>query len=226
MIISDTQEPFSAERSIAFCKYVQKEFKIPNSNCFHVGDETDQFHGGLYDKDGEYEHTPRGEIQAAKQKMLEWYSAFPEMKVCISNHGNRWLRKAAAVQMPSELLRTYRELYDAPQGWQWKEEWKNTNTKFPWRMIHGMGYSGKDGARNAALDAGMSTVIGHLHSYAGIHYIKTLGRKDLIWGFNVGSLIDVEAYCFKYSKYSRSQPCLGVGVIFQDGKMPVWIPYE
>lgn len=224
LIVSDTQKPYEAEKALSLCLYVKKHFKIPDENCLHAGDELDAFHGGLYPKGTEYTHTPSGEIAIAKQKMKEWYAAFPKMKVAISNHGLRWLKKATAAEIPSELLRQYREVFEAPIGWQWKEEWI-IDCKHPWRLIHGMGYSGKDGARNAALDSGMSTAIGHLHSHAGISYIKTQGRKETIWGFNVGSLIDIESFAFKYGKYSRAQPCLGIGVVLEDGKMPIWVPY-
>ena len=225
LICSDTQKPYEAEHALKFVKYVRSHFKIPDENCMHCGDETDQMHGSLYPKGTEYTHTPSGEISAAKEKMKEWYAAFPKMKLAISNHGLRWLKKATAAEIPSELLRQYRDVFEAPIGWQWKEEWI-INCKHPFRLIHGMGYSGKDGARNATIDAGMSTAIGHLHSHAGICYLKTQGRKDLIWGMNVGCLIDVESFAFKYGKYNRFQPCLGVGVVLDSGKQPVWIPYE
>lgn len=225
LIVSDTQEPFAAAQSISFCKSVQRFFDIPDENCCHAGDETDQFHGGLWDKDGDYEHTPRGELQAAKERMREWYAAFPLMKLAVSNHGSRWLKKAASIQMPSELLRTYREIYEAPEGWQWREEWI-FDCASPWRLIHGQGYSGINAHRNAAMDAGISTVIGHIHSYAAVSMLKTMGRQKRIWGMNVGCLIDEEAYAFKYGKYSRVKGCLGIGVVLDSGKMPIWVPYD
>lgn len=225
LIVSDNQEPYGATRAIQFAKHVQNHFNIPDENCYHVGDENDCFHGGSYPKGGDYPHTPTGEIKAAIDRQKEWYAAFPFMNLAISNHGLRWLKKASFAEIPSQLLRQYREVFQAPEGWQWKEEWI-VNCKQPFRIIHGMGYSGKDGARNAALDAGMSTCIGHLHSHAGIAYMKTQGRQNLIWGMNVGCLIDIEAYVFKYGKYSRAQPCLGLGVVLDSGKLPIWLPYE
>lgn len=225
-IVSDNQEPFGARLAIQFVKQVKKFFGIADSNMTHAGDDTDQFHGGLWPKGAEYTHTPNSELQAAKEKMLEWYAAFPLMMVATSNHGQRWVKKAAAAEIPEQLLRAYREIYNAPEGWQWRDEWKFSTAKHPWRLIHGQGYSGQQGARNAAIDAGISTAIGHLHSHAGISYIKTLGRQDTIWGMNVGSLIDIESYVFKYGKFNRYQPCLGIGVVLDDGKMPVWVPYD
>lgn len=225
LVVSDTQKPFEAHGALDFCLAVKKEFNIPDENVCHAGDETDQFHGGMWPKDADYEHTPHQELVEAKKKMRQWYRAFPKMKLAISNHGLRWVKKALTLGLPSELLLTYRKIYEAPAGWQWKEEWK-FNGKFPWRLIHGMGYSGKDGARNAAIDAGISTAIGHLHSFAGVQFMQTLRRKTPLWAMNVGCLIDVKSYAFKYGKYSRNQPCLGVGVVVDSGKSAIWIPYE
>lgn len=223
LCVSDTQKPFEAEKALEFCAYVKKHYKIPNENCLHVGDEVDQLHGGMYPKDPDGSYTANGEIRAARDKIEQWAAVFPKLKLAISNHGLRWARKAAAAEIPSQMMRAYQDVLNTPPSWQWKEEWV-FNTKHPFRMIHGMGYSGMNGHRTAAIDAGMSTVIGHLHSHAGIAYVRT--QKQKIWGFNVGCLIDVEAYAFKYGKESRFKPCLGVGIILNDGAMPVWIPYE
>lgn len=59
---------------------------------------------------------------------------------------------------------------------------------------------------------------------AGIAYIRT--KTQNLWGFNVGSLIDPDAYAFHYSKYSRFKANLGIGVIAGGGTTPIWIPYE
>lgn len=222
LCISDLQIPFHAHGALDFCRSVQRHYKIPPENILNVGDELDCFHGGMWAKGGDYEHTPKQELTAAKEILKEWYAAFPKMKLAISNHGLRWVRKATEAEIPSQLLRDYRQVIAAPEGWQWKEEWL-FNTKHPFRMIHGMGYSGRNGARNAAIDSGMSTLIGHLHSYAGIDYITTQRLK--IWGFNTGCMIDDESYAFSYGKYNRQKPCIGVGIICGQGSTPIWLPY-
>lgn len=216
--------PFEAEHALRFCAYLKRHFKIPDENVLNVGDEADELHGGMYPKDPDGHHTPNSEIAAAREKFQEWAALFPLMKLAVSNHGLRWARKAAAAEIPSQMMRAYQEVLCAPPGWMWKDEWRFTDLKMPFRMIHGMGYSGMNGHRMAAIDAGMSTVIGHLHSHAGIAHVKTGSMK--IWGMNTGCLIDVEAYAFKYGKESRFKPCLGAGIIIDSGRTPIWIPYE
>lgn len=225
LIISDVQEPFGLCSAIDFCREVQKEYGVKDEDCYNAGDETDNFHGGMWPKDADYGHTPHQELLEARKAMKEWYRAFPKMKLAISNHGLRWVKKALASGIPAELLQDYKKIFAAPDSWVWKEEWRHGG-KHPWRLIHGMGYSGKDGARNAALDAGISTAIGHLHSFAGVHFMQPLGRSSPIWGMNTGCLIDVKAYAFKYGKYNRAQPTLGVGVVIDSGRSAIWVPYR
>lgn len=225
LLISDLQIPFEAEKALEFCAYLKRHYRIPNENVLNVGDELDCYHGGRWPKDPNGRFSATGELAQAKETLKAWYRAFPEMKLAISNHGLRWVKKASEAEIPAQLMRAYRDIIEAPSGWQWKDEWRFTGLKHPFRMIHGMGYSGMNGHRMAALDAGMSTAIGHLHSHAGIVHLRTLGGMK-IWGFNTGSLIDPSQYAFSYGRENRMQPCIGAGVIFDQGSVPVWHPYD
>lgn len=90
-----------------------------------------------------------------------------------------------------------------------------------------MGYSGLMGARNAAIDGHISTAIGHLHSHAGISYIKTGNDNNkFMWGFNTGCLIDPDTFAFEYNKNDRNRPIRGAGAIVEDGKMPIFFPFD
>lgn len=223
LVIPDLQIPFEASDALKFCKLLRDHYKIPHENILNVGDETDCYHGGSWPKDPNGTLTPKGEIAASREKLKEWADAFPEMKLAISNHGLRWVRKATGAEIPSEVIRSYQEIFQTAPGWKWKEEWRFTDLKYPFRMVHGMAYSGINGHRTAALDSGMSTIIGHLHASAAVSYVNTIGGMNL-WACNAGCLIDVEAYAFEYGKYSRMKPVLGAVVIFDAGKMPVFHP--
>ena len=221
LVISDTQIPFEHVDSLSFCKRIQKEYRIPKENVLHVGDETDQYFGSLYSHNPNATHSPRTEIEDSKRRLREWYRAFPLMRLAVSNHMLRSVNKATAVGIPSQVIKPYRTLIEAPKTWRWEHEWI-IKTKHPFRIIHGMGYSGLNGARNAALDAGISTAIGHLHSCAGIAIVRTTALN--IWAMNVGCLIDNEAYAFQYNKNQRNKPAIGVGVVVDSGKTPIWVP--
>ena len=223
LFISDTQIPFEAHNSLAFCRSVVKEFKIPLENIYHVGDETDHYFGSQYTKSINGNLTALAELDITREKLKEWYTTFPMMKLAISNHGMRWAKKAFDAEIPSQMIVPYQKLIEAPKTWVWREKW-DILAKHPMQMIHGMGYSGQNGHRTAAIDAGVSLVMGHLHSSAGISYIKTNNQR--FWAFNVGCLIDETAFAFEYGKYSRNKPVLGVGVVVDDGLTPIFVPYE
>lgn len=190
-------------------------------NIICIGDEVDQYYASRFPKDPDAILSARGELKVARERLKEWYKAFPICRVAISNHGLRWLARAHECYIPSEILRPYKELLEAPSGWSWHEEIKIKDSR-PWRAIHGMGYSGINGHRNAAIDGRTSTVIGHLHSHAGSCYINN--DKHPIWAMNVGCLIDIDQFAFKYAKHSRFKAALSVGVVLDNGKMPLVVP--
>jgi hypothetical protein len=166
------------------------------------------------------------EIDASLRVLREWYKAFPNMMLCTSNHGQRWVKKAAMAEIPSQLLKSYKEIIDAPDGWVWKDEWKIQAKNKTFRVIHGSEYSGQMGARNAAVDSGMSTAIGHIHSFGGVWHLKTNGSSTGIWAMNSGCLIDTKQFAFQYSRSNRNQPTIGCGVILDGGRTPIFIPFE
>ena len=224
LFVSDTQKPFEAPDALAFCRRIQKEYRIPDDHIFHVGDEVDLYHGSMHKKDPDAELTPNQELMLARKKLKDWYKAFPRMKLAISNHGLRYIRKAVDAEIPAQVLRSYRDLIDAPSGWVWKDRWVFDAGRTKICMQHGMGYSGRNGHINAAFDNGMNTVIGHLHSHAAVNYLNTETRQ--IWAMNSGCLIHPDAFAFKYGKYNRNKPVLTVGVVVDGGKTPLLIPYE
>jgi hypothetical protein len=225
LVIPDLQIPYENPKALKFCAYLKKHYKVPDENVLNAGDESDQFHGSSYDKDPDEPLSPVDEISITRERFKEWAGVFPIMKLAISNHGLRWLRKAVGAQIPSQVIRSYQDLFQTPPGWSWREEWRFSQLRHPFRMIHGMGYSGVNAHRNAVMDSGMSTVIGHLHSYAAVSHIQMLGGERM-WGMNAGCLINPGAIAFKYGKYNRPQPILGAGLIFNEGAAPIFIPLE
>lgn len=222
LIISDLQIPFELNDALPFVRKVQREFRIPLENLCCVGDETDQYWGSLFKKSPEAKHTANQEIEATKEKLRKWYKAFPYMKICESNHGNRWKKKAWESEIPSQLLRQYREVMEAPDGWEWRKAWL-IQTKKPFLMEHGDDWGGQIPHKQAALHNGISTIMGHHHSLAGVEYLKTNGLD--VWGAICGSLIDFEQYAFEYARRAKFKPVIGCTVILNDGFSPLFVPY-
>lgn len=224
LILSDTQIPWHAKRVIPFLKQLQSEFKVPEENVLHVGDECDFLYLSRYPKNPNMRLSAIQEYEEMINTLSEFYVAFPVMRLCYSNHGARLANKALESQIPELYLRDYSELLQAPTTWVWARHWK-VNTRHPFIVEHGHKHSGVNAHRNAAMLNGTSTAIGHCHSFAAIDYINTevVGR---MWAFNVGCLIDAESLAFSYGKDQKFQPVLGCGVVLDDGRRPLFIPYE
>lgn len=231
MIITDEQIPFEHPRALAFLKYCKSHFRIPDANVLHVGDELDEYWGGMYEKGAEFEHTPNSEMAESLEKLKLRYEAFPLMKLAISNHGTRWIRKAFHAGIPIQLMKRYEEAIQAPVGWVWRDKWL-VRAKHPFLVEHGDRFGGQYPHVTAAVHNGISTVIGHFHSIAGIHHIRTQDFHPEfesgfdIWGACGGCLIDFPKYAFQYAHKQKKKPKLGIILVFDDGKWPMWVPLE
>jgi len=219
LAISDTQIPFEHKDALDFACHIRKIFAPDPKNVeityVHVGDEVDQHTLGKYCAD------PNGrsggdELKEAIHHLKDWYREFPSMHVCESNHTYRIYKKAFGAGIPQEFIRSIQEVYEAPDKWNWAEQWIIDNILFE----HGEYVSGKTAALQAAMENRISTVIGHQHTWGGVVYSNSIVNQ--IFGLNTGCLIDVDLYAFKYGRKFRKKPTLGMGVIFNG--VPMFVP--
>lgn len=216
LVISDLQIPFEHRDALAFIQHLDQTF-FPDGvrRVICVGDEVDQHTLGRWPAN------PSGrsgsdELEEAKHRLKDWFKAFPEVLVCMSNHTYRAWKKAFHAGIPAQFLRDVAEVYEAPPGWKWADRWLLDGLLFE----HGEHVSGKNAALLAAEQNHMSTVIGHQHTFGGVIYSASYSNQ--IWGMNVGCLIDIEQYAFDYGKALRKKPTLGSGVIVNG--IPFFIP--
>ena len=213
MIIPDLQCPFEHPDALAFACWARDKYNP--TIIVNIGDEIDMH--ALSD----YDHDPDGlsagdELKKAIKHLSGWYREFPVTNVCTSNHTARIFRRAFKYGIPRAYLRDYADFMKAPEGWQWEDSFEIDGVLY----IHGEGFSGATGATKAAHAFMQPTVIGHLHSHAGIQYYAN--KKELIYGFNTGCLIDVNAYAFNYGKLYPIKPVLGIGLVVKG--VPQFIP--
>lgn len=213
LAIGDLHYPFAHRDHLAFLKAVKTSIKPDHVVC--LGDEIDAHALSVH------EHNPEGysaghEHTKAKEDLARLYQCFPSGRSVISNHTARPVRLALRCGLPSVFLREYRDVLDAPRTWSWHDAVEIDGVRY----IHGEGYSGPLGALKCAQAHMQPVVIGHIHSFAGIQF--NANPKHLFWGFNVGCLIDRDAYAFQYAKYQASKPILGCGII-RDAT-PTFIP--
>lgn len=213
LVIPDTHAPFQHPDAYNFLEALADKYQP--TKIVHLGDEAD-FHAISRfpsDPDG---MSAGDEYEAMLEQMEPLYDMFPDVQVCISNHTARPFRKAYDAGMPAALLKSYREFMQAPEGWSWHESIEIDGVKYE----HGEGFTGAYAATKIATANMQSTVHGHVHSSAGIHWIAN--PKHLIFGFNVGCLIDTNAYAFAYGKRIKNKPILGAGIVYKG--LPTFVP--
>lgn len=209
----DWQIPFQHRDALDFTKAVIKKER-PTLH-INLGDEIDHCALSEYDKDPDGQ-SAGDEFLKALEMIKDYYSLIPNMTVCISNHGARPFRKAKKYGIPSVFMKDYKDFMQAPKGWNWVEKIEVDGVLY----LHGEGVSGRQASLKLAQTYMQPVVHGHLHSHAGIYY--SANSKHLIWGFNVGCLIDRHAYAFAYGKHHVEKPILGVGIV--DRGIPKYIP--
>jgi hypothetical protein len=218
LVIPDLQSPFEHPDALEFCVEVKKRFRPTRIVC--VGDEADKHGLSDYDKDPDG-LSPGHELEKCIEHLQGWYKAFPKVSVCTSNHTDRIFRKAYRYGIPVAYLKTYREFLGAPKGWQWRDDWFIDGVRYE----HGHALSSSGSGRSASFHLPLlnrqSTVFGHFHSYAGIQYVFTENGL-MMFGFNVGCLIDKEQYAFQYGKKYKQKPVLGCGILIRG--VPMFIP--
>lgn len=216
-VISDTHIPFELNGYLDHCIKTFDMFSV--DTVVHIGDALDQ-HALSY-----HEHDPNGmsaeyEAVAAREKILAWVSAFPEVKWVVGNHDDLPYRKARTHGLPARYMAQYHEILDIPalKNWEYKEEHNIDRIVFR----HGIGATGKYGHRNAAEKMNCNVVQGHSHSVAGVEHMASQNHR--IWGMAVGCGIDRKAYAAHYGRHMVSKPFLSCAVIVEG--TPIVEPME
>jgi hypothetical protein len=134
-----------------------------------------------------------------------------------SNHGSLVFRKATRHGLPHEIFKSYNHMLGVGKGWTWHEDLviKASNGQKIY-FCHG---KYKD-VLKVAQQYGMCTVQGHYHTSFKIDYWSN--PNELLWGMQVGCLINMKSLAFEYNKLQKSRPVIGTGVII-DG-LPILIP--
>lgn len=209
LVIPDMQIPFQHKRALDFLQRTQDEYKCDDVIC--VGDEWDLAALSKYPKD------PNGmsagdELSRARKATKPFGTAFPKLRICESNHRQRLYKRAFEAGIPEEYLADTHSYMQVPKTWKWAFQWTQDG------IVYEHGDRGKP---VALVDAnGASTVFGHHHTEAGVWFVTRQGSSR--FALNVGCLIDLNAYAFKYAVLAKRKPVLSCAVIL-DG-LPIIIP--
>lgn len=213
LVIPDLQVPFQHVDALDFLQLVAETYQT--TEVVNIGDSLDFSGLSRFTKD------PDGISAGDEHKrslafFKEYYKVFPRGIEVYSNHNGRLYDRAKEAGIPRVFVKDMQEILGAPVTWSFKWSHEIDGVKY----VHGDGFGGMHAARDGAVVSRQSVVIGHHHSHAGISYIAN--EKEMIFGMNVGCLIDKNAYAFKYATKTKYKPTLGCGVVLEGA--PSWIP--
>lgn len=215
-VIGDTHEPFCKKGYREFCIETFKTFGV--TDVVHIGDEVDNAAISYHEKQTAMPNADT-EMEQAMQAMKGWYSAFPDVKVCVGNHSALPFRQATSAGIPAKMLKSYADIWEAPKGWDWQLDFDIDNVLYTHIIPSGAG-----GALKMAMKQRQSTVGGHCHAFGGVNY--SASYRDMIFGLNVGCGVDNDHMAFAYGKNFPNKPTLGCGIVLEEGRIGLYIPMD
>jgi predicted phosphodiesterase len=209
LVISDLHIPYHHQDAFEFLKALKKKYK-PDL-IVNIGDELDQHAISMH------EHNPDlmsagDELRQSKKYVTDLEKIFPEMKIVHSNHSSLVYRRALKYGLPKDYLKSYNEFLGVGKGWEWVDDLTITlSDGSRCFFTHGMAAD----VLKVAQQYGMNTVQGHYHTKFSIGYYSN--PDALIWGMQVGCLINQKSMAFDYAKNFKSRFIVGCGMIL-DGQ--------
>ena len=210
LVIGDVHEPATHPAYRSFVEDLYYEWEC--DRVVFIGDILDLHSISFHQRDVDCEGVTR-EADIASNGIAKWYKAFPKASVMIGNHDERVLRLAASVNIPSRFIKDYAETWNTP-----KLSWSRDTIIDGVHYFHGTGCAGKSPALNAAIRTMMPTVIGHVHSVAGVSW--ACAPNSRVFGMVTGCGVDIHHPAMNYGKNLIKKPILSAGVVI-DG-----IPYH
>jgi len=205
LVISDLHIPYHHKDAFDFLKALKKKYK-PDL-VVNIGDELDHHAISMH------EHNPDlmsagDELKQSKEYIRDLEKIFPEMKIVHSNHSSLVYRRALKYGLPKDYLKSYNEFLGVGDGWEWVDDLSVTlSDGSRCFFTHGMSAD----VLKVAQQYGMNTVQGHYHTKFSIGYYSN--PDALIWGMQVGCLINQKSMAFDYAKNFKSRFIVGCGMI-------------
>lgn len=204
-VIGDTHFPFVHPNYLDF---LQETFAKHNAfRVIHIGDLCDNHAISRWPSEPDAMGACQ-EFEQAREWVDRFAQAFPRVTLVLGNHDRIPERQAASLGMPTQYIKSIRDVWRLPAGWEIAEQVVIDDVMYE----HGISWVGKDGALDKAKNSMMSCVIGHAHGHAGCKYMSN--AQQLIFGMNVGCGVDIRAYAMRYGKYNKTREVLGCGLVY------------
>ena len=220
LIIPDTHAPYHHRNTLNFLKEVHAKYNCQDL-VIHIGDLFD-FHA-ISKYTVEMDSPPATEeYQRALKFSSKLGALFPNGVLVLGNHDIRAEIGLKTIGVPLTLLKSTKDLFGLPKGWK-VEPLFHVIKEHNVLCEHGINSTGVGGAITTAVFKRCSYVQGHCHADAGVHY--SANHYDLIFGLNVGCLVDNTSLALRYGKYIKKKGILGCGVVFS-GANAIFVPME
>lgn len=205
----DCHFPFHDSRTFDFLAQLKDEYKP--DRVIDLGDTSDSYNFSRYPKSPEGISTSE-EIKKLRKCIKTLGSIFPKVDIMKSNHCERLYFKATVAGIPRELIKPYKEILEAPEGWKWHRDLTLTVDKTR-EKIYFCHERGSDVLRLAKV-LGISTVMGHVHSGLGIQYFANPLRT--MFAAQCGCFCKDKGVPYEYNKGNLFRPLKGC-IIIIDG---------
>lgn len=215
LCIPDLHVPFHHKDALKFLDAVNERFKP--DKVVNLGDEIDGHTISFHDTDPDIMFSPSSELETAIWHLKDLYAIFPKMDLLNSNHGSLIYRKGKHHGIPRRVFKDWKEILEAPKGYEWHDELVLIMSDGRKVMFHhGLSKNVLTNSRNKS----MCFVQGHHHGTMDIQYWSN--GVQVFWGVTSGCLIDYKELAFAYGKTTLPKPLLGCTIII-DG-YPMLIP--
>lgn len=209
LVIGDTHFPAVHPGYLKFCEDLASQNKC--DKFVHIGDVVDQHCISRFDKLPEMPGA-EDEYELAKRHVKRWYKSFPSLIITEGNHDYRQYRQASTLGIPGRFLKGYDQLWETPR-WKWTNEIIIDGVYY----FHGTGVSGLHPAFNTMQKMLMSTVMGHIHTAAGVKWRANPEKR--LFGMDTGCGIDDRHLAFKYGEHLKVRSVLAAGVVLDGTPM-------
>jgi UDP-2,3-diacylglucosamine pyrophosphatase LpxH len=207
LCISDLHQPYTHPDTFSFLKAIAREYSPDLVVC--LGDELD-FHAISFHKSNVDLFSAGDELKTAISRLQPFYEFFPKVHVLDSNHGSLVYRRLKDAGIPLHVVKSFREVINAPKGWKWHEDLLVT-------MSNGQEVYFCHGRSNNVLKESQlhsqNFVSGHWHSTFEIKYWAN--KNSLYWGMSCGCLVDQSSMAFEYAKNFSKKFIVGTGIIIE-----------
>ena len=217
LVISDLHIPYHHPDAFKFLKALKTKYKP--DHVVNIGDELDMHAMSMHDSDPDL-YSAGHELAASISYIQQLEKIFPKMTIVHSNHSSMLFRRALKHGVPKGYLKHYNDYLGVGNGWQWVDDHTITLSDGS-RCFFTHGLSAD--VLKVAMQYGMNTVQGHYHTKFSIGYYSN--PDALVWGMQVGCLINQKSMAFQYAKNFKTRFIVGCGMIIngQPKLMPMML---